>query len=125
MARLRDYIGLLIFSILCVSALFMQSHAFTDSYIVPKWLITLFVFGGFVLYCTIAIWFTNSIKVNMFLVGIVLIAICFLQAVLGLLQYFTVCYSPSIYKITGSFDNPAGFSACLCIGLPFIAFLLL
>ena len=30
----------------------------------------------------------------MFLVGIVLIAICFLQAVLGLLQYFTVCYSP-------------------------------
>lgn len=83
------------------------------------------VFGGFVLYCTIAIWFTNSIKVNMFLVGIVLIAICFLQAVLGLLQYFTVCYSPSIYKITGSFDNPAGFSACLCIGLPFIAFLLL
>ncbi len=125
MARLRDYIGLLIFSILCVSALFMQSHSFTDSYIVPKWLITLFVFGGFVLYCTIAIWFTNSIKVNMFLVGIVLIAICFLQAVLGLLQYFTVCYSPSIYKITGSFDNPAGFSACLCIGLPFIAFLLL
>ena len=68
MARLRDYIGLLIFSILCVSALFMQSHSFTDSYIVPKWLITLFVFGGFVLYCTIAIWFTNSIKVNMFLV---------------------------------------------------------
>lgn len=64
-------------------------------------------------------------KVNMFWVGIVLIAICFLQAVLGLLQYFTVCYSPSIYKITGSFDNPAGFSACLCIGLPFIAFLLL
>lgn len=40
MARLRDYIGLLIFSILCVSALFMQSHSFTDSYIVPKWLIT-------------------------------------------------------------------------------------
>ena len=125
MARLRDYIGLLIFSILCVSALFMQSHSFTDSYIVQNWLITLFVFGGFVLYCTIAIWFTNSIKVNMFLVGIVLIAICFLQAVLGLLQYFTVCYSPSIYKITGSFDNQAGFSACLCIGLPFIAFLLL
>ena len=53
MARLRDYIGLLMFSILCVSALFVQSHYFTDSSIVPKWLITLFVFGGLVLYYTI------------------------------------------------------------------------
>ena len=124
MARLRNYIGLLMFSILCVSALFVQSHSFTDSSIVPKWLITLSVFGGFALYYTIAIWYTHSVKVNMFLVGIVLVAICFLQAVLGLLQYLNVYYSPSIYKITGSFDNPAGFSACLCAGLPFTAFLL-
>lgn len=124
MARLRDYIGLLMFSILCVSALFVQSHYFTDSSIVPKWLITLFVFGGLVLYYTIAIWYAHSVSINMFRVGIVLVAICFLQAVLGLLQYFNVYYSPSIYKITGSFDNPAGFSACLCAGVPFTAFLL-
>ncbi len=124
MARLRDYIGLLMFSVLCVSALFVQSHYFTDSSIVPKWLITLFVFGGFVLYYTIAIWYAHSVSINMFPVGIVLVVICFLQAVLGLLQYFNVYYSPSIYKITGSFDNPAGFSACLCVGLPFTAFLL-
>ena len=112
------------FSILCVSALFVQSHYFTDSSIVPKWLITLFVFGGLVLYYTIAIWYAHSVSINMFRVGIVLVAICFLQAVLGLLQYFNVYYSPSIYKITGSFDNPAGFSACLCAGVPFTAFLL-
>lgn len=124
MARLRDYIGLLMFSILCVSALFVQSHYFTDSSIVPKCLITLFVFGGLVLYYTIAIWYAHSVSINMFRVGIVLVAICFLQAVLGLLQYFNVYYSPSIYKITGSFDNPAGFSACLCAGVPFTAFLL-
>ena len=83
MARLRDYIGLLMFSILCVSALFVQSHYFTDSSIVPKWLITLFVFGGLVLYYTIAIWYAHSVSINMFRVGIVLVAICFLQAVLG------------------------------------------
>ena len=70
----------------------IRDSSFTDSYIVPKWLITLFVFGGFVLYCTIVIWFTSSIKVNMFLVGIVLIAICFLQAVLGLLQYLSLIH---------------------------------
>ena len=66
MARLRDYIGLLMFSILCVSALFVQSHYFTDSSIVPKWLITLFVFGGLVLYYTIAIWYAHSVSINMF-----------------------------------------------------------
>lgn len=75
------------------------------------------------LYCSISILFTKSIKVNIPLMGMGLILVCFLQAIYGLLQYFSVFFSHSIYKITGSFDNPAGFAACLCAGLPFVGFL--
>lgn len=123
-ARLKDYIRLFAFSTMCMSAFFMQSHLFTDSYIVPKWLVVLLIALGMGLYCSISILFTKSMKVNIPLMGMGLIQVCFLQAIYGLLQYFAVFFSHSIYKITGSFDNPAGFAACLCAGLPFVGFLI-
>ena len=47
---------------------------------------------------------------NFFVYG--LIAICLLLSTQGLLQYFGILQSNHIYfKITGSFENPAGFAA--------------
>ena len=43
----------------------------------------------------------------------------FLQAVYGIFQYTGVLASLSSFPISGSFDNPAGFSSCLAIGVPF------
>lgn len=125
MVVLKDYIIFFVSGILCLAALFTQSHSFTDSYIVPKWLITLLVTLVIGLYCSASLLFGKSIKVNLSLIGKSLVLVCFLQAVYGLFQYFDLFHSHSTYKVTGSFDNPAGFAACLCAGLPFAGYLLL
>jgi tetratricopeptide (TPR) repeat protein len=48
--------------------------------------------------------------------------LCTTQALYGILQY--VGFFPAIggFRITGSFDNPAGFAACLCAGFPVFFF---
>ncbi len=124
MINSKDYIALCVFSMLCVSALFAQSHSFTDSSIVPKWLIVLLIALGIWLYCSIRMLFVKTMKVNISLLGIGIVIVCLSQALYGLLQYFDLLPSHSTYKVTGSFDNPAGFAAALCCGLPFVGFLL-
>lgn len=125
MAKLQGCIELFLFGTICMSAIFMQSHLFTDTYIVPKWLCAISIILGMGLYCSIRLLFARPIKMNVSLAGIGIVIICLLQAIYGLLQYFDLFSSHSIYKVIGSFDNPAGFAACLCAGLPFVGFLLL
>ncbi|MDR1504614.1 MAG: O-antigen ligase family protein [Prevotella sp.] len=48
--------------------------------------------------------------------------ICLIQAIYGLCQYFHILDFSGQFPISGSFDNPAGFSACLSIGFPFCLF---
>lgn len=48
-----------------------------------------------------------------------ILCVCVAQACYGLMQYVGVLNSYKIFKIVGSFDNPAGFAACLSTGLPF------
>ena len=48
-----------------------------------------------------------------------IVLVTFLQAVYGIFQYTGVLASLSSFPISGSFDNPAGFSSCLAIGVPF------
>lgn len=45
--------------------------------------------------------------------------LCLAQAVYGIFQYLLVFPASNGQTITGSFDNPAGFAACLCAGFPF------
>jgi hypothetical protein len=47
---------------------------------------------------------------------------CALQALYGILQYWGVLQCTSSFRITGSFDNPAGFASSLCAGIPFLWF---
>ena len=39
-----------------------------------------------------------------------------------MLQYFHVAAAGNGFRVTGSFDNPAGFAACLCAGFPFVLY---
>lgn len=48
----------------------------------------------------------------------IIIMLCVLQAGLGLLQYFHLVRPVSNFSIVGSYDNPAGFAACLAVGFP-------
>lgn len=54
----------------------------------------------------------------------IIVVLCVLQSVYGLLQYWNLTRNTTIYPVTGSFDNPAGFSACLSTAFPLIFLLL-
>ena len=111
--------------ILCIGGLFGYSQLLTDPYIVPKWLLVTFIVLVMGLYCSIRILQGKSVKIDTRKLGLIVISCCFLQTVYGLLQYFDLVSFHSVHTITGCFDNPAGFAACLCAGLPFAGFLLL
>jgi O-antigen ligase len=49
----------------------------------------------------------------------IIVGLCLLQAVYGLFQYFGIVRTASVFPIVGSFDNPAGFAACLAVTFPF------
>lgn len=53
------------------------------------------------------------------IVNIIIIIICVIQTIYGLLQYTQMIPIHSKFPIIGSFDNPAGFAACLAVGFPF------
>ena len=56
--------------------------------------------------------------------GFIIVISCFLQAMFGVVQFFGFFQISTTLWVTGSFDNPAGFAACLCAGFPFVGFLL-
>lgn len=121
---MRNKNALFHFLLLCASSMFMCSQQITDSHITPKWLI----FIAFILYLgvfqPIKAILNKPIKADVFTVGISISTVCLLQAIYGITQFSGLLSSHFIYQVTGSFDNPAGFAACLCAGLPFVGFLL-
>ncbi|MDD3038301.1 O-antigen ligase family protein [Bacteroides sp.] len=112
------------FAILFLISIFLHSSLFTDPYIVPKWLFAILIILGMGIYFSVATLLGKSVTMNTSLVGKSMAIICCFQALYGLLQYFSLLPSNSVYGITGSFDNPAGFAITLSAGLPFIGFLI-
>ena len=134
----------IIFLIICGGALFAVSPAFVNAETAPKmyWVIfgvLLFCFG-LILYSCWRGFVTracNNLKdnnitqtrlteprqhvfelINAFYFAVVVSIFCL--SVQGILQYFGVLPAINGFRVTGSFDNPAGFAACLCAGLPFV-----
>jgi len=75
-----------------------------------------------ILLCFLFLYFSlnQNDNINPVFINTSIAIVCLLQALYGLLQYFGLFYTPSTFPITGSFDNPAGFSACLSVGFPFV-----
>lgn len=111
-----------LFTLMCIGTLFISSSHFIDSQLMPKWLIMI---GGIVIigiyYCTT--FFTNfrryKQKYETKYITNLIIASTFFQALYGLSQYINFSTSNNIFQVTGSFDNPSGFAASLCIAFPF------
>lgn len=115
-----------LFAVLCLGSLFICSRQFTDSYIVPKWCFALFVLFVALIFVAFKMIFSKPDKekqTDVSVYGFIIVLSCFLQAVLGIMQFSGLFQTSSHFEVTGSFENPAGFAACLCAGLPFIAFL--
>lgn len=112
------------FFILILGSLYLNTGIFTDSHILPKWLFTLLWIGLIGLFLSIHIVLLKkrtmcktSVLFN------IIICLCLVQAGYGIIQLCGYAGSHStLYKVTGSFDNPAGFAGCLCAGIPFLFF---
>ena len=100
----------ILFAAACIGSMFVYSHQFTDAYIVPKWCCVLFVLLWMLVYAAFLALQRKSIVADM--------------AIWGSIIVFS-CWSHVTFRVTGSFDNPAGFAACLCAGLPFVVFLII
>lgn len=124
MIKSKLTISLCSFIILCAGSIFMHSQLFTDSYIVPKWLFAILIILGLGLYGSAGLLLNKPVKIDIPLAGISIAVICLVLATYGILQYFGLFSFHSEHKITGNYDNPAGFASTLCVGLPFAGFLL-
>ncbi|MDR0699141.1 MAG: O-antigen ligase domain-containing protein, partial [Tannerella sp.] len=102
---------------LCLGTLFLSSSLFVNERVTPKWYFA--VFMGMILALTaIAFLFFGPTQQSPYRfllahVYFIITILCTAQAVYGLLQYFGVLPVPNGFRITGSFDNPAGFAASL------------
>ncbi len=110
-----------------IGATWVNSDLFVDTQIVPKqyWveiclLLLLFVFSAERLANKSILHHKQkhgrkTQGIQMLATGIVLNAS--VQAVYGLIQF--AGSAPEMLRLTGSFDNPAGFALCLCMSMPF------
>lgn len=119
---------LVFFAFLCFGTLFAVSASFVDTLMVPKW--HAFFCGASAIILTLAFssfrpkW-SNICSEELGLLFLILITFCLAQAIYGVLQFAHIL-APygSHHRITGSFENPAGFAACLCTGIPFAFYFL-
>lgn len=110
----------LLFLLLCIGSVFTYSQLFTDHHIISKWLFSLSLILIMILFGFIKIMLYGFVTNSFIICGIIVSVVCFIQAVYGLIQFISLPSSDSVYKVMGSFENPAGFAACLCAGLPLI-----
>jgi O-antigen ligase len=122
--NIQIIIGLLFFC-LCAGSLFIHSSLFVNEWITPKWYWTIFCSLAILfLYIVSSVFSTKkqrSSKFTTWFCGIIT-SLCLLQALYGIGQYCGICHSSGNFRITGSFDNPAGFAASLCAGFPFLLY---
>jgi len=109
-----------VFGLLCIGALFTNMSCFTDTNMVPKWFVCLFILGIGLIYYSIKANIVEINSINISVWSLVIVISAFAQALYGIAQYFRLLLNPSNYQMVGSFDNPAGFAACLCAGFPFV-----
>lgn len=119
---LRNHLFPLAFAGLCAGTLLATSDAFIDSRILPKRYA--FAFGIAAVLTVAAIaghtdrdrFRKQAAQHCVVIIG----AVCLIEAVIGMLQFVQLWPAYGKFRVTGTFDNPAGFAAALCCGLPFV-----
>ncbi len=118
---LKRIVFIIVFLLLCSGTLFLCSDNFVNIQTTPKWycfyfsvplLVGLYSSYSFVLK-------KNNRLINKLVFLSIIPVCCFLQSLYGIGQYSGYCQSFNGFRVTGSFDNPAGFAASLCAGAAF------
>jgi O-antigen ligase len=107
---------------LCLGTLFLSASLFVNAYVTPKRYFS--VFMGMILALTAIVFlFSGQPPKSQYRfllphIYFIIATLCAAQAAYGILQYFSVLPASNGFRVTGSFDNPAGFAASLCATLP-------
>lgn len=117
-------IRLILLVVTAIGTLFFSSRCFVDSWIVPKWIFFTLGISLYIFIVTInylfpfdkSTRFSQSIWENSIVLAV------FFQALYGIMQYADILPVTTRFPMTGSFDNPAGYTACLSVGFPFILY---
>jgi len=114
------------FTILCGGCLFLTSSAFVNEQNTPKWFC--FVFCAPIVWLLIY-WFLHKQDLSfdkiVFPCCLIITCLCLIQSSYGIAQYCNFFPVKGNFRVTGSFDNPAGFAACLCAGAPFFLYFII
>lgn len=117
-----NYVKVIILTFAIVGSIFVNSSLLTDSQILPKWFC--FAIGGSLLALVLGLQLlqgkTIVSVINKTIIARIIALSVVLQAVFALLHYDSWWNQDVVFEI-GSFENPAGFASCLCMGMPFVA----
>ena len=123
MCKIVNIVLAALFCLVCAGSLFLSTPLFVSEQVAPKWYGAIFCSAALALAYVIASFFVKRkvAATEKPAQAICLIAsiLCVAQAAYGALQYFHVAAASNGFRVTGSFDNPAGLAACLCAGFPF------
>ena len=113
-----DIVFNLCFVTLALCSVFCYSERMTDTHILSKWLFSLGVFGFIGIFYGITQFCRHNKTLNIEFCYATILTIALLQSFYALLQNIGVCDSYfTTHKMVGSYDNPAGLAACLCLGI--------
>jgi cytochrome bd-type quinol oxidase subunit 2 len=101
----------------CLGTMFLSTSLFVNAQVTPKWYFTIFM-GMTLALMMIVFLFSGQIQksqdkslLSYFCFTITIL--CTAQAMYGILQYVNVLPPINGFRVTCSFDNPAGFAASL------------
>lgn len=117
-----NYAKVIILAFAIVGSIFVNSSLLTDSQILPKWFC--FVIGvtllSFVMGFQLLQKSTSVFVINKTIIARIISLSVVLQAFYALARYNYWWNQDVVFNI-GSFENPAGFASCLCVGMPYVA----
>lgn len=116
----------LYFCFLAGGSIFIYIPYFTDTQILPKWIYTLLATAIGIIALGICYLSNAKVSINQKQLFYIIESLCFLQAIWSICQWSKLMITASypISGAAGTFDNPAGLSACLSLSIPFILYFL-
>lgn len=113
------FIDKFFFFFISFTAIFPYNLEITDTHILPKWIYTsgisalaIGIYGTYLYVCE------KDKKINEHSLFAITWLLSFSQAIYANIQFIGLLTSRFSYRVVGSFDNPAGLAACLCVGIP-------
>ena len=106
------------FVIICVLSIFSYTYQLVDTHILPKWYYSLIAIMLAAIIVSVKLLCNKKVVFDLYIACGIIVSIVLIQAISGICQRFSN-HAMNMGTFIGSFDNPAGFAACICVGFPF------